>query len=242
MFGIKAPEVLLLGLLLAVALTAVHFRARLQSIISPGRVPCLSLLILGSFFPLAYLTLTGPALHNGARHFLFAFPALAVCAAWAYLETADWIGLHRPRLVPLARLVFAFLILLPVSYLIRLHPYQYVYFNALSGGPSGAYGSYETEYWFTSSKHAVETLDTLRRSGALVMPEGRAARVFILGPWQVAEPFLPESYELTGDPNEADFHILNTQMMVHQSFHGDTLFVIERLGVPICVVNAATTQ
>ena len=31
------------------------------------------------------------------------------------------------------------------------HPYEYIYYNQLVGGLNGAYGNYETDYYYVSS-------------------------------------------------------------------------------------------
>lgn len=237
MFGIKAPEVLLGGLFLLLPMAAVFLRQQLKVGLNLKAAPALTVLILGGFFPLLYLTFSAPALHNGARHFLFAFPALCVCAAWAYLELGQWIREQRPALWRGAQVLFGVLLLLPTIHLLRLHPYQYVYFNALAGGPSAAIQRYEGEYWFTSSKHAMEQLAAYVSVSPELQASERALRVFILGPWQVAEPFLPENFELGSDAATADFLILNTQMRMHEHFDGEPLFNIERMGASICEVR-----
>jgi hypothetical protein len=43
-------------------------------------------------------------------------------------------------------------------HMIRLHPFEYVYFNELVGGLKGAAGGFETDYWGASMKEAVEWL------------------------------------------------------------------------------------
>jgi hypothetical protein len=49
------------------------------------------------------------------------------------------------------------LLLLPgLAGIIHLHPYEYAYYNLFSGGVGGAYRQYETEYWLTCYKEAVE--------------------------------------------------------------------------------------
>ena len=45
---------------------------------------------------------------------------------------------------------------LPLPTLVRLHPYQMTYFNAAVGGLAGANGRYETDYWLSSYKEAIE--------------------------------------------------------------------------------------
>lgn len=39
---------------------------------------------------------------------------------------------------------------------IKLHPYEYAYYNLFTGGTSGAFRVYETEYWLTCYKEAVQ--------------------------------------------------------------------------------------
>jgi hypothetical protein len=237
MFGIKAPEVLLMGILIAAIMVLFLLQKHGCSERLPRFVAPLSVLLLGGFFPLLYLTYSGPALHNGARHFLFAFPALCVVAAWGWLQLLDWIKGHRPQLQLIARIVFGIFLALPLWHLIQLHPYQYVYFNSLAGGPANAINQYEGEYWFTSSKHAIEKLDAFLSEYPKKKPEGKTIDIFILGPWQVAEPFLPRGYRLVSKPEEADFLILNTQMRVYEQFEGEDLFSIARMGAPICIVR-----
>lgn len=236
MFALKSPEVLLVGLLLALPMGWLLIRHRLKASDPLRGLPALAILLLGGFFPLLYLTYSAPALHNGARHFLFAFPALCVCAAWAYLQFADWLRLNRPSLWRVAQLAMAVLIFLPLFHLVRLHPYQYVYFNALAGGPAKATERYEGEYWFTSSKHAVEQLQRYLIKHPDLLPVGRSTRILILGPRQVAEPFLPDGFEFTSNSADSDFMILNTQMQIYRSFEGNELFRIERMGAAICLV------
>ena len=41
----------------------------------------------------------------------------------------------------------------------RLHPYEYAYYNSFVGGTGGAFRVYETDYWLTCYKEAVEQLN-----------------------------------------------------------------------------------
>jgi hypothetical protein len=73
----------------------------------------------------------------------------------------------------------------------RLHPYEYIYYNAFVGGTGGAYRSFEMDYWGTSFKDITEHLNS-------VAPE--KSRVLVFGPEQIvgryARPdiqvFIPE--------------------------------------------------
>jgi hypothetical protein len=51
-------------------------------------------------------------------------------------------------------------LLLPgIAGIIQLHPYQYTYYNSFIGGTNGAFRQYETDYWLTCYKDAVEALN-----------------------------------------------------------------------------------
>jgi hypothetical protein len=42
--------------------------------------------------------------------------------------------------------------------ILTLHPYEYTYFNSLVGGTDGASRRYETDYWCTSYREAMELI------------------------------------------------------------------------------------
>jgi len=130
----------------------------------------------------AYILLRHPAVYDGFRHFLFILPPVfALTGHGAHLlsqKLADWKTRQpsareaaSPR--PAARLrlkvslpaalSLLLLILLPapgVWSILRLHPYEYAYYNALAGGLSGAYRVYETDYWLTCYREALEWAQT----------------------------------------------------------------------------------
>lgn len=194
-----------------------------------------SALVLALAFPAVYAFLVRPALHNGIRHLLYLLPLFAAVLG----VTID--ALHR-RLRPYAwwrrggaLAALAGLLVVGIWPLLRLHPYQYIYYNMLAGGTSGSLGRFETEYWFTSTREGIVSLESFLDAHPDERPENRPVRVFLSGPWQVAEPFLPEGFAITGDVSEADFILSNTQMMVHTLFDGTEIFRIERAGLPILI-------
>ena len=45
--------------------------------------------------------------------------------------------------------------------IVRLHPYEYTYYNSFVGGTNGAFRQYETDYWLTCYKESVERLEQI---------------------------------------------------------------------------------
>ena len=92
-------------------------------------------------------------MYDGMRHFLFILPPVFIFIGFAFEFLID----HLPSWL-CAGLIL--LVLAPgVLGIARLHPYEYTYYNAVIGGTDGAFRQYETDYWLTCYKEAVEMLE-----------------------------------------------------------------------------------
>lgn len=104
--------------------------------------------------PLLALAVRRSPVYGGLRHFLFILPALAAlagCGLAALLHTL------RPRYRPWQLWVLTACVLSkPLMAVVRLHPYEQTYFNELVGGLRGAARRFETDYWGTSYKEAID--------------------------------------------------------------------------------------
>lgn len=123
------------------------------------------------FAPLAaYNIIKVPSMYDGIRHFLFLLPPLFILAGLG-METVQWTvssiqssvfsGQKSSRIQTTFNLqhstfniFLACILLLPGIFgILRLHPYQYTYYNSLVGP---TYRVYENDYWLTCYKEAVE--------------------------------------------------------------------------------------
>lgn len=126
----------------------------------------LDLLLLGAWFtaPIAAALLLNSTVYNNFRQFLFILPPLFVVAGFAWQAIWDRLK-HRAVLFGL----LVSLALAPALYWdVHLNPYQYIYYNSLVGGVSGAYNVYEGDYWLTSNKEAVEYVNQVAPPGSTV--------------------------------------------------------------------------
>ncbi len=105
--------------------------------------------LLWFLVPFSYVLLRKPPMYDGYRHFLFMLPPLFVFGAFAFEKIFDAL---RGKFRALALLLFVPAVFSAVA----LHPYQYAYYNSFVGGVGGAFRRYETEYWLTCYKEAVE--------------------------------------------------------------------------------------
>ena len=82
---------------------------------------------------------------------------------------------------------------------IRLHPYEYIYYNRFIGGVDGAQGRFELDYWGASYREAAEFVNTTAPANATV---------WIEGPSQLFELYAREDLKLysTHEADRADHY------------------------------------
>jgi hypothetical protein len=121
--------------------------------------------------------------------------------------------------------------------LVRLHPYEYVYYNHLVGGIRGAAGRYELDYWATSYREAVKILvEYLQRTE----PDRYAStdyQVLVFGPRNCAAAFFPPNLHLLMDPQKADFYISFSRSRGEILVQGKSVGSVSRMGVDLAVVK-----
>jgi hypothetical protein len=99
---------------------------------------------------LAYLLYNQPSVYDGFRHFFFIMPPVFVFIGFGF----QWLW---EKLKPVFWSAAVIFLLLPGWIgIARLHPYEYAYYNLFTGGVGGAFRTYETEYWLTCYKEALE--------------------------------------------------------------------------------------
>jgi hypothetical protein len=116
----------------------------------------ISLSLVFSYFLMliAYVLVRKPALYDGVRHFLFIIPPIFIFIGFSYQFILDRISSAW------LRAGLGFLLILPgIIGIAKLHPYEYAYYNSFIGGTSSAFRKYETEYWLTCYKEAIEQLN-----------------------------------------------------------------------------------
>ncbi|GET38831.1 hypothetical protein [Microseira wollei] len=101
------------------------------------------------------------------RQFLFILPGIAAISARSisWLWKKYFMGFFGVGLMAILCLHICF-------DMINLHPYEYIYFNRLSGGLIGAYNRYETEYWGLSLREAMEWVNKNSKMGKQVLVAG----------------------------------------------------------------------
>jgi hypothetical protein len=201
-----------------------------------------ALIVLVALFPLVCEVISrGPAF-TGLRHFTYVLVPLCVLAglgadaALAALTRRQW------QLGAAAAAVMAGLYVWYGSILVRLHPYEYVYYNSLVGGLEGAAQRYDMDYWVNSMPDMVRLLeDYLHRTEPAVA--GQPLKVYTVG---VCGERLSFEKSVTSPQlrwsdmprwEQVDFFIAPTQMFCDRILGGKVVGTVERMGVPLAYVK-----
>lgn len=115
------------------------------------------LLAFAALFPVVYIIYKKSVVYDGMRHIMFVLPLFVVLAALFYDYLLQLFSGKKAIQYAVAGVTLV-LVALPARFMFANYPNEYVYFNELAGGIKGAYGEYETDYYFNSMKGAFNWL------------------------------------------------------------------------------------
>jgi hypothetical protein len=133
---------------------------------------------------MVYVLWMRPPMYDGFRHFLFIVPPLFVFAGLGAEALLRW-----SRFTWLRGLLVLLLLGPALFANIRLHPYQYTYYNLYAGSTHGAAYRYETDYWLTCYKDAMGWVNQNAQDGqrVFVNREGYIAAYYARGGVEVID-------------------------------------------------------
>ncbi|MDR2868510.1 MAG: tetratricopeptide repeat protein [Bacteroidales bacterium] len=112
------------------------------------------MLYFALIFPIFWIVYSKANVYGGWRHAMFAYPPMVVCAGLGFNSLVELVKNKYAKwafsALPLA------LLIMPILFIVKNHPYEYVYFNTLGGGTEKAYGNYEMDYYYNSTREATE--------------------------------------------------------------------------------------
>jgi hypothetical protein len=190
--------------------------------------------LLAAWFglPLLAVVIARPILYDNFRQFLFIIPPLFVSAALGLQFLSGWLK------KPLWSFVFLALLIAPGIYWgIRLHPYQYIYYNSLAGGVTGAFRRYELDYWVTSYRESTEYLDQYapQRTRTVVWGAPHIVKRYIRKDIEVLDYQKSSLAQLSS----AQFAVLSSRHNKDQDLFPEAVVLarVERLGATLAVVK-----
>jgi tetratricopeptide (TPR) repeat protein len=113
-------------------------------------------IIFSIVFPVIFVIYEKSNLYSAWRHFLFIYPSIILLSSIGFLQLFKVI--KNRYLLWFSVVLITILSINPLKYMILNSEYSYIYYNQLVGGLKGAYGKYETDYYFVSLKEGSEWL------------------------------------------------------------------------------------
>jgi tetratricopeptide (TPR) repeat protein len=150
------PKSMAITIPLIVSAGVLAFLAFTKKIAVRGKTLLYTLVIFAIIFPVVFVMVEKSNLYSSWRQFLFLYPLIVLLAATGFNLVFDAV---QNRLS--GWILFAVLVLLsvhPVKFMVHNKPYFYLYYNQLTGGLKGAYGNYETDYYYIGQTEASKWL------------------------------------------------------------------------------------
>ncbi len=166
-----------------------------------------------------------PVIYNGLRHFLYLLPLIAFTSIVFMIECV--------RRYPKTAIIYMTLAIFVILQSVKLHPYQYIYFNPISHKIWEVQDTFETDYWGTSYKEATQKLILYIKQNHVDTPIVYACNV------DYAVRYYSEyTFELASTRKTADFIICdyqNDKQMGNQDF--EIVDTVEVAGMPLNVIR-----
>jgi len=184
--------------------------------------------VVGALLPLIGLILSRATMYDNFRQILFLIPPLILLGG---LALNSIFSVLRPVAL---RLTLLLILAFPGIYaIIRLHPYQYVYYNSLIGGTAGALRRFELDYWFTAYSEAARWLNKNVPADARIGGDG---------PTYLLEPYLQPGLKLQDINNtdkQVDYFISTSRYNQDLTSYPDAKVIhsIERDGAILTVIK-----
>ena len=190
----------------------------------------MSLLYAWFALPMIYTIANHTTTYNNFRQYLFITPPLFILAGIAlYAGLSKLKGKFWPYLA-------ALIILFPaVQSIIQLHPYEYIYYNQLTGGVSGAYRQYELDYWLTAMKAMAKYVDEHVPPGSSIMVWGNSdfMKTFTKNRYEFLnmgkipeEDYVKYDYAVIPTSDFRDLRILPNEEIIYQIERNDGVLMV----------------
>jgi len=200
------------------------------------QITSLSLVFSYFLIVLAYVLIRKPAMYDGMRHFFFILPPVFIFIGFAYEFMVDKLSDMLCSRSWLYAALGLLLILPGINGIVRLHPYEYAYYNSFVGGTDGAFRIYETDYWLTCYKEAAQEINEKHPT---------PARLFVYREASNMSYYLEDHIEiqdLRGDYIKkvaGDYILVNTRTNEDRVVlnHENTVMEIKRGNATFCIIR-----
>ena len=176
--------------------------------------------------PLIFFIASRSPLYDNFRQIFFILPPVFLLAGVSFekIKNVKW------------QAALMVLCLLPgIVDTIRLHPYEYIYYNRFAGGVNGVFRKYELDYWGTSYREAANWLNENAPDHAYVWADGAS---HLLGMYLRKDIQMYSSYE-ADRADHYDYIVSTSRYNLDLTSYPDAkiVHIIERDGATLTVIK-----
>jgi len=184
-------------------------------------------LLLGWFvLPMLIFSIGRFSFYDNFRQVLFILPPIFIMAGIAISRIKQ----------PKWQIILIMLAILPgIVDGIRLHPYEYIYYNRFIGGINGAYERFELDYWGTSYREAADYVNKIAPPNSSVWVEGPA---HLFGPFARVDLKVLDAFDPSLIGKEYYVVILarhNLEKIIAPD--AKTIYTVSVDGVPLTIIK-----
>jgi len=145
------------------------------------------ILLISLAVQIIFLMVIKPFVYNGIRHYLFIFPQLGILAVIGLIELTKW----RKIFVVVCLLIFIDFGIIAYQY-IKIHPYQYVYFNIFGSLNRDVTRDFDFDYWASSDR---KSLEWLKKNTKIENP-----KIYMCSASTSLKTYFPEAIDSNNNP------------------------------------------
>jgi hypothetical protein len=191
-----------------------------------GYVELLVLTLVWFVLPLAGFVISRTPLYDNFRQVFFILPPVFLMAGVVFEKVKRQVW----------QVALIALVVLPgVIGIVRLHPYEYIYYNTFIGGEKGAFRRFELDYWGTSYREAADWLNETAPPNADIWVDGPAhlLDMYLRPDLKMFSPYEAERAE------HYDYVVLTTRYDLDLKEYPDAqaVYKIERGGALLTVIK-----
>jgi len=191
------------------------------------KTPIAFLFFLALIINVVFYLVIQPVVYNGIRHFLYLIPIITVLAVLAFYDLLK--NRKSRNIIIILTAVYSAWVL---TQMILLHPYQYIYFNEISGGLKGAKDKFEIDYWGASYKEATDFVVNYKKQNSL-----QNVKVYSCNEAFAVQYFAKGEFVVVDRSASADFILCDIDMDKQRGYTQPVLHEIKRCGATINIVR-----
>ena len=116
----------------------------------------IGMIVFTVIFPILFVMAEGSNLYSSWRQFLFLYPGIILVSALGF--SCLFRFLSNKYLAGAFLVSMVLMSIHPLRFMASNQPYWYLYYNQFVGGLKGAYGNYDTDYYYVSQTEASDWL------------------------------------------------------------------------------------